>query len=63
MQPKLELISSTDKKEISLECDNHFKNSIKHFYNCIVDNFARQKKYKDILLQSTMIESVKGKGE
>ncbi|MEG0034657.1 MAG: Gfo/Idh/MocA family oxidoreductase [Bacilli bacterium] len=46
-------------KEIKLDEDNSFQKSIEYFIKCIFDKKTKEESYKELLLQSTLIEQFK----
>lgn len=60
VKPILIIHSSYDESKIELEADDQFLNSINCFYRYIVNNTLVKKECDDILVQSKVVEGIKG---
>ena len=59
VEPEVEIQTNAGKDHIVLPADSHFERSIEHFIEEINDNGAREKMYKEMLLQARVMDEVK----
>ncbi len=62
-EPVVVLESNTGREEIKLSKDSHFNHSIEAFINEINDASARDKMYKGIMLQASLVDALKNNGD
>lgn len=60
VKPVLIIRSSYDESKIELEPDDQFYNSINHFYQSIMKNILLKEECDNILVQSKVVEGIKG---
>ncbi len=58
-EPVVVIENGADRKEIKLGADTHFAHSIEAFISQINNNEYRQKMYKEILIQSEIVDQIK----
>lgn len=56
--PRIEIETGKGKQQINVEPDNHFIHSIEHFLYQVDDEYQRKISYRQILLQSKLIEEI-----
>lgn len=58
-KPSLKIIQNGEVETLELNCDSHFRKSIRQFYNAINDTAVRDKIYNEILLQAQLVQKVR----